>query len=122
MDSVELVSVSVRFWSKVKVQGPDDCWLWTGAKSSGYGILSSRRGCSPLKAHRVSYELHNGEIPDGLGVLHDCDNPPCVNPAHLFLGTQKVNCMDAARKGRLNPKSFLNLNPGKKGFYGAAPR
>lgn len=91
-----------RFWEKVAKAGPTQCWLWTGASNSTrYGRMS--RGAPSREivlAHRVSYELHNGPIPNGLWVLHHCDNPPCVNPAHLFLGDQKANMQDAKAKGR----------------------
>lgn len=93
-----------RFWSRVrKTRG---CWEWIGAQQirrgqpKGYGKLT--RDYQSLKAHRVSWELHFGEIPDGLFVLHECDNPPCVRPDHLFLGTSLDNTLDAMRKGRLN--------------------
>ena len=88
-----------RFWSKVDKKGKDDCWEWTAYKSSGgYGHFRFRgkdRG-----THRFSWLLHNGIIPEGLCVLHDCDNPACVNPAHLFLGTHKDNTQDSIKKGR----------------------
>ena len=89
-----------RFWPKV--QKSDGCWLWTGSKDArGYGRLKNpRTGATPLKAHRVSWEVHFGPIPDELWVLHSCDNPPCVNPAHLFLGTQADNMRDMVQKGR----------------------
>lgn len=88
-----------RFWEKV-VTSPDSCWLWTGAQSPrGYGAFVVSRG-DVRTASRVSWELVNGPIPDGLWVLHRCDNPPCVNPDHLFLGTHQDNMDDMAQKGR----------------------
>ena len=101
----------------------NECWSWSGAKDSkGYGTLSNRdRGVSsPEKAHRVSYEKHNGEIPKGMIVRHKCDNPECTNPEHLEVGTQKDNMQDCSKRGRLNKKSFNNLIAGAKGFKGAA--
>jgi hypothetical protein len=96
-----------RFWEKVDKSG--DCWLWTGARDQhGYGSLSvahegrERRRSVPVKASRVSWQIHNGPIPAGMWVLHRCDNPPCVRPDHLFLGTQLDNMRDASAKGRLN--------------------
>lgn len=90
--------VEVRFWEKV-VKGPG-CWSWTSSTSEkgGYGFLSDRG--EKVYAHRLSWELHRGPIPVGLWVLHSCDNPPCCNPEHLFLGTRTDNMQDAARKGR----------------------
>ncbi len=89
-----------RFW-KMVAKG-DGCWIWTGGRfPCGYGRLTRRGepGASSL-AHRVSWELNYGHIPSGLNVLHRCDNPPCVRPDHLFLGTQADNAADMMRKGR----------------------
>ena len=89
-------SLEQKFWEHV--QKTDGCWLWIGARNSeGYGYL--RFNYAQLRAHRVSWELHFGPIPDGLFVLHHCDNPPCVNPSHLFLGTNGDNMLDAINKG-----------------------
>jgi hypothetical protein len=89
-----------RFWSKVNKT--DGCWLWTGAKKEwGYGVIGST-GKRIIRANRASWIINRGPIPKGLWVLHRCDNPPCVNPDHLWLGNGLENMQDAARKGRMN--------------------
>lgn len=95
-----------RFLAKVnRITGPvykdlGRCWTWTGkVDKGGYGrIISKTKGTT--KAHRLSWMLFNGSVPDGLCVLHRCDNPRCVNPSHLFLGTNLDNIEDRNNKGR----------------------
>lgn len=88
-----------RFWLKVRVRAPSECWLWTGiVMSSGYGQFSIKR--KTVSAHRTSWEINRGQIPEDLHVLHRCDVKLCVNPSHLFLGTHQENMKDRDRKGR----------------------
>lgn len=111
-----------RFWRFVPSRRPDSCWLWEGSLDNrGYGQIATETGKSPSKAHRLSWEIHFGQIPEGLSVCHACDNPRCVNPGHLLLGTQRANALDASRKGRLSEKSLLNLRPSAPGYLGAGP-
>lgn len=94
-----LESVISRFWKYVKKS--DGCWMWTGCTSRGYGTLSSKRGQAPYKAHRLSWIIHYGDISSEVEVCHKCDNPGCVRPDHLFLGTHGDNMLDASAKKRL---------------------
>lgn len=92
-------SFAVRFWSKV--HKTRDCWLWLASTSSdGYGKIGRPGGKALVAAHRASWELAYGPIPEGLCVLHHCDNPVCVRPGHLFLGSRADNNRDMKRKGR----------------------
>ena len=89
--------IEQRFFNKV--DKTNSCWNWTALRSKqGYGRLTVNR--KNYTAHRISWILHNGEIPDGLFVCHHCDNTSCVNPDHLFLGTAKDNALDRSAKGR----------------------
>lgn len=93
-----------KFWEKVDKKGPNDCWLWTASKHPfGYGWFGVEG--ENHSAHRISWIIHHGQVPKGMQVLHNCpggDNPSCVNPSHLWLGTQGDNMRDRQAKGRDN--------------------
>ena len=92
-------SLECRFWDKVDIKGPDECWEWQAMKyTCGYGSIWVVDKHVP--AHRLAWELENGPIPFGLWVLHHCDNRSCVNPSHLFLGTRQDNIDDMVQKNR----------------------
>lgn len=99
-------SVAIRFFKYVTPGPFTDCWLWRGyTNNKGYGLLSKGgRGTSMSLAHRISWEIHFGPIPDDLWCLHKCDTPLCCNPYHLFLGTAAENTADMLAKGRSTNK------------------
>ncbi len=88
-----------RWWSHVDRRGEDECWEWQASRYYyGHGRFSVKT--KPISAHRWGYEFLVGPIPEGMFVCHHCDNPPCVNPKHLFVGTARDNMLDKMRKGR----------------------
>jgi hypothetical protein len=90
-----------RFWDRIDVRDENSCWEWLAGKNrGGYGAIRPKSKCQ-MFAHRLMWELANAEeIPPGLHVMHSCDNPSCVNPKHLSLGTRSDNMSDMVRKGR----------------------
>jgi hypothetical protein len=99
-----------RFWSRVDRRDSDSCWLWTASCfPRGYGRFNYPAGDGSRAieaAHRASYMIHHGPIELGKVIMHSCDTPACVNPAHLSQGTQKDNMQDKMRKGRHNPRDI----------------
>jgi hypothetical protein len=98
---VSMPTLTERFWLKAN-RTDAGCWLWTGAigGKGDYGRIED--GGRYIRAHRLSWAIHNGPVPPGLFVCHTCDTPRCVNPAHLFLGTNADNMRDAYAKGHLD--------------------
>lgn len=108
------MTLEERFWKKVTIViSSTHCWIWTGAASGGkhgkYGGIKVNKKMA--KATRVSWEIHNGKIPENMEVCHSCDNTICVNPKHLWVGTHKQNMRDRDRKGRM--KAAFGENHGR---------
>jgi hypothetical protein len=97
-------SVIARFHRYAKPGQPNACWEWQGCLDAhGYGQLSDKPNKTVLKAHRIAYFMAKGKIPKGRGICHDCDNPKCINPDHLYAGTQGDNFSDMLARGRHSP-------------------
>lgn len=113
MDGLMMINKSLwdRFHDKTMPEPNTGCWIWTGAvKELGYGVIGlGTRKQGTAKAHRVSYMLYKGEIPNGLSILHSCDNPWCVNPDHLRAGTLSDNMKDCVARKR----NFIPNNKGE---------
>jgi hypothetical protein len=94
--------IEVRFWNFVPDKPSDECWEWTGRRNElGYGTIRETSGSRLIRAHRVSASIHLADYSESLLVCHHCDNPPCVNPSHLFMGTHRDNTLDGWEKGRI---------------------
>jgi len=107
-------SLRDRFEARITRLGADECWPFSGARTGNNGYLQiARENGSRVYAHRLAWEFVNGPVPDGLRILHRCDNPVCVNPKHLWLGTQRENVEDSIHKGRFNAFGRQRLDAAK---------
>ena len=105
------MSLEERFWEKVDIKSDDECWNWNACKTYGYGHFNGDKNgklVNERRAHRISYTLSNGPIPTGLMVLHSCDNPSCVNPNHLSVGTHQENMDQMMERKRWRPGNRSN--------------
>ena len=130
LDAITSSEFQKRFWSKVdKSAGNDACWLWTASTTHGYGQIATFQNGKRkiIQAHRIAWAIFNrADIPFGMFVCHHCDNPTCVNPTHLFIGTAQDNTDDMMRKGRGNhrlrraKKNRVQMAKYKEAQYGDA--
>jgi hypothetical protein len=103
-----------RFWDKVNILGENDCWEWQAAfDTNGYGAF--KVDGKKVNSHRFAYILTNGEVQPGLEICHKCNNPKCVNPAHLYAGTKSQNMLDMVRAGNYKLNTYEKMRGEKSG-------